>query len=576
MKALQDGDPLRVGPYEVLGVLGSGGMGRVYLGRRDDVVVAVKVINEELTQDAGFIARFRREVTATRAVSGPYVAAVVDHDVDGEQPWLATEYVPGPSLHEVITEHGALGTVPVRALGVRLAEALGAIHAAGLVHRDVKPGNILLGPDGPKLIDFGIARGEAVTTLTQTGVVLGTPQFMAPEQLQARGRVGPAADVFALGLVLAFAATGKHPFGRTDSFGFGFRIVYEEPDLDDVPAELVDLVRRCLAKDPDERPTPEELATALDSGDATVDRTGLADLVRHASDSAIPLPPPRTEPNSPTRPPRRRPALVGLAAAVVLGVVVTVVVALAPGTPADTLGQGPPSGGPTGSSTTGAPTASATSAAPSSSPPGGPGSTPPPSPPPSSAAPSTANAAPSTEPPGGGNGGSGSGGSSAGTSGTSGTKSTGGGSTGGSSHAPGGTSGGAAGGTGGGSPSTPTPVRTPTPTPPAPLPSPSPSPSPKGAPPSAMTSFNARFNNSCIGSCYMPLTLFWSAEPDATRYDIQYTNQTTHVSAVYSTANTTYTINGPISGDRICVALRAANQYGPSAWTETYCVDTPY
>ncbi|WP_051966715.1 serine/threonine-protein kinase [Kitasatospora mediocidica] len=582
MKALQDGDPRRVGPYELLGVLGAGGMGRVYLGRRDELVVAVKVINEELTQNTEFIARFRREVTATQAVSGPYVAAVVDHDVDAEQPWLATEYVPGPTLNAVVAEHGCLGTVPVRALGVRLAEALGAIHAAGLVHRDVKPGNILLGPDGPRLIDFGIARGAAVTTLTQTGVVLGTPQFMAPEQLQARGRVGPAADVFALGLVLAFAATGKHPFGQTDSFGFGFRIVYEEPNLEGIPAELVDLVGRCLAKDPEERPTPEELVTALGLGEATLDQTGLGALIRHAGDTALPTATPTptptatptatpTEPNSAGRPTRRRPAVIALAAVVVVGMVITVVLGLGGGAPASTQGQGLPSGSPAGPSATGTPTAPASSAAPSNSPPPSP-----PSPaPPSTAAPATATSAPAAGPSGSGGGGGSSttGGTSGGT--TTGSRGTGGG----SASTTGGTSGGTSGGTtGGGSATTPAPPPpSPAPLPPpSPAPPPAPPPSPQGSPPSAMQGFNANYNNACFGSCYMPLTLSWPAKPDATRYDIQYSDQTTNASAVYSTAGTSYTINGPVSGDHICVALRAANQHGASAWTQTYCFDTPY
>ncbi|MFD0574717.1 serine/threonine-protein kinase [Kitasatospora gansuensis] len=366
MKALQDGDPRRVGPYELLGVLGAGGMGRVYLGRLGEVLVAVKVINEELTQNGDFIARFRREVTATRAMSGPYFAAIVDHDVDAEQPWLATEYVPGPTLNAVIAEHGPLDVVSVRALGVRLAQALGAIHAAGLVHRDVKPGNILLGADGPRLIDFGIARGAAVTTLTQTGVVLGTPQFMAPEQLQVRGRVTAAADVFALGLVLAFAATGEHPFGQTDSFAFGFRIVHEEPDLEQVPADLAGAVRRCLAKDPGERPTPGQLGAMLGLGEETLDRSGLAVLIRHAGDTEIPSPPRTpTERNHVERPPRRRRAPIALAAVVAVAVGTAVTVALAPGggTP---QGLGPTGTSPTGSAVSVTPTAPTASADPGS------------------------------------------------------------------------------------------------------------------------------------------------------------------------------------------------------------------
>ncbi|GAA2149779.1 hypothetical protein GCM10009760_43320 [Kitasatospora kazusensis] len=596
MKALQDSDPRRVGRYELLGVLGAGGMGRVYLGRCGDVVVAVKVINEELTQDTGFIARFRREVTATRAVTGPYFAAIIDHDVDAEQPWLATEYVPGPALNAVIAEHGCLGTVSVRALGVRLAEALGAIHAAGLVHRDVKPGNILLGPDGPRLIDFGIARGEAVTTLTQTGVVLGTPQFMAPEQLQARGRVGPAADVFALGLVLAFAATGQHPFGRTDSFGFGFRIVYEEPDLEGVPAELVTLLGRCLAKDPDERPTTEELGTALALGEATLDQTGLVDLLRLAGDTEIPsvplspapVPtPPMTPATAPTptelnsvgQRPRRRPALLVLAAAIAVGMVVTVVLGLGDGTVASPLGQGPPSGSLTGSSAPTTPTAPTGSAGRSGSPTVSPSPSSSPSPP---TTPSTAGGAPLSGSPAGGTNGS-----SGGTTGSRDTGGTGGGGTGGTSggsggRSAGGTGGGTGGGTSGGSSGGGTGAAggtsggtSPLP-PPPPVHTPTSAPTPPGSPPAAMTSYKALFDHGCFGSCDMPFTVSWTAEPDATRYDIKYDNQTANVNTVLSTAGSSYDVHGPVSGDHVCIALRAANQYGVSAWTPFPCFDTPY
>ena len=192
MEQLGDADPERVGPYEILAVIGSGGMGKVYLGRDEDgVEVAVKVIHADLARSPEFRARFRREVAATRAVAGPHVAQVVAAGGEDEHPWLATEYVPGPSLHAVVAEKGPLPTEAVRALGAQLAEALGAIHAAGLVHRDVKPPNVLLAEDGPKLIDFGIARNSADSTMTRTGIVLGTPQFMAPEQLRGqRGGIG--------------------------------------------------------------------------------------------------------------------------------------------------------------------------------------------------------------------------------------------------------------------------------------------------------------------------------------------------------------------------------------------------
>ncbi|AUG79422.1 serine/threonine protein kinase [Kitasatospora sp. MMS16-BH015] len=579
MKALQDGDPRLVGPYELLGVLGAGGMGRVYLGRRADALVAVKVVNEELAQNADFIARFRREVTAARAMSGPYFAATLDFDVDCAQPWLATEYVPGPTLNAVVAEHGPLDTVSVRALGVRLAEALAAIHAAELVHRDVKPGNILLGPDGPRLIDFGIARSAAVTTLTQTGVVLGTPQFMAPEQLQVRGRVGPAADVFALGLVLAFAATGEHPFGQTDSFGFGFRIVHEEPELDRVPADLVGLVRRCLTKDPAERPTPADLVAALTLGEETLDQTGLAVLIRHAGDTGIPalsaLPTP-TEANTlgPGRP-RRRPALLVLAAVVTAGTAATLLLVPGTGTP-PSLADGFPRG--TAVSTAPPSTTSARPSASSSPTTGAPAT-----PPPGSAAPSTPPATTVTTvtapPPGAGYGAAG---------GVLGTTTTGGGTnngttSGGSSNGSSGSGSGngAGGGSGGGSTGT---QQSAPPAAPAPKPSPTPTPQPvqtpvqpKGSAPAVPAAYKATFDHGCFGACDMPFTMTWNAQSDATRYEIQYDNQTSGVKKVLSTSGTSYDVQGPYSGDHVCIALRAANQYGTSAWTTpTTCFDTPY
>ncbi|MDH6142199.1 serine/threonine protein kinase [Kitasatospora sp. GP30] len=553
VKALQEGDPARVGPYELVAVLGSGGMGKVYLGQRDGVAVAVKVINGELAHDAEFLARFRREVVATRAVSGPYVAAVVDHDVDAEQPWLATEYVPGPSLHAVIAEHGPLGVVPVRALGMRLAEALAAIHEAGLVHRDVKPGNILLGPDGPRLIDFGVARGAAVTTLTQTGVLLGTPQFMAPEQLQGKGRVGPAADVFALGLVLAFAATGQHPFGQTDSFGFGFRIVYEEPNLDAVPAELVEVVRSCLVKDPEQRLTTEALGRALNLGEATLDVSGVTSLREYAAHPpTIPVLP--EGPKSGRRAQLRRPWVIAAAAAVVISVVVAAVLGLDGRTTADNQGLGSPSASHPGSSVPATPTAgssgasgSPSSAAPSSSPPSSS-----PSAAPSSGAPSltqTPSGATASPPKGSGSVGTG-GGSAPGTGGNPGGIS--------GSATSAGNSGGTPGGTSGGS-----------------TPPPSPAP-PQGSPPPDMTQFSYKFNEFCAGACSMPLTVSWTALSGATRYDIHYDNQTAKVDTIYSATGTSYVINGPYSGDHICLTMRAANQYGASAWTQTGCFDVPY
>ncbi|GGO93989.1 outer membrane protein assembly factor BamB family protein [Wenjunlia tyrosinilytica] len=254
VEALEAGDPRRVGPYRIMGRLGAGGMGQVYLGRSPGGrAVAVKVIRPELAGDPLFRERFAREAAAAQAVSGAFTAAVVGADPHGDPPWLATVYVPGVSLSDAITQYGPLPESSVLALGAGLAEALQAIHSAGLVHRDLKPSNVLLAPDGPKVIDFGIAVTAESSALTHSGVVVGTPGFMSPEQLTGRP-VGALTDVFALGSVLAFAATGQGPFGAGSVHALGYRIVHEEPDLSPVPPGVRPLVARCLSKEPAARP----------------------------------------------------------------------------------------------------------------------------------------------------------------------------------------------------------------------------------------------------------------------------------------------------------------------------------
>jgi hypothetical protein len=261
---LAPGDPELIGPYRLRGRLGAGGMGRVYLGLSPGGrAVAVKVIRAELAQDPEFRARFRREVTVARTVSGLYTAPVLDADTDGPEPWLATAYVPGPSLADAVTQHGPLPTASVLMLAAGLSEALSAIHGAGVVHRDLKPANVLLAADGPRVIDFGISRAAEASALTHTGLVVGSPGFMSPEQAEGR-EVGPPSDVFSLGAVLAFAATGQGPFGSGSTPALVYRVVHNPPDLDLVPAGIRPLVERCLAKDPAARPT----ATTLLAGAA--------------------------------------------------------------------------------------------------------------------------------------------------------------------------------------------------------------------------------------------------------------------------------------------------------------------
>jgi eukaryotic-like serine/threonine-protein kinase len=260
---LQSEDPRRIGPYRLEERLGSGGMGRVYLarspgGRR----VAIKVIRPELAEDTDFRARFAREVSAARKVSGIFTSSVVDADLDGPMPWLATSYIAGPSLSDAVAARGPLSERIVLRLAAGLAEGLCAIHAAGVVHRDLKPSNVLLADDGPRLIDFGISRSMEAAALTQTGMVVGSPGFMSPEQTQGR-EVGPPSDIFSLGAVLTFAATGEGPFGHGTTVALLYRVVSSPPNTAGLPGDLRLLAEDCLAKDPRQRPTAAQLLAWL-------------------------------------------------------------------------------------------------------------------------------------------------------------------------------------------------------------------------------------------------------------------------------------------------------------------------
>ncbi|MFI7500626.1 serine/threonine-protein kinase [Streptomyces sp. NPDC049687] len=266
MQPLGVDEPTAVGPYRLLGRLGSGGMGRVFLGRSaGGRTVAVKIVHPHLALDEEFRARFRREVEAARRVGGAWTAPVLDADPEATVPWVATAYAAGPSLAAAVASVG--GPLPehtVRVLGAGLAEALAAVHELGLVHRDVKPSNVLLTVDGPLLIDFGIARAtDGTASLTSTGVSVGSPGYMAPEQILGRG-VSGAADVFSLGAVLAFAATGEPPFPGDSSAALLYKVVHEEPALGELGAGVLrEVVEACLAKDPSARPAPGEVARRL-------------------------------------------------------------------------------------------------------------------------------------------------------------------------------------------------------------------------------------------------------------------------------------------------------------------------
>ncbi|OIV38037.1 hypothetical protein BIV57_07940 [Mangrovactinospora gilvigrisea] len=260
MEPLEPADPLTLGPYRLVARLGAGGMGRVYLARSGGGrTVAIKVVRAELAGDTAFRRRFAREAATARRVGGRCTAPVVDADPDAATPWLATEYVLGPPLDEAVARFGPLPEQSLRALGVGLAEALTDIHAAGLVHRDLKPSNVLMAVDGPKVIDFGIARALDEERLTSTGLVIGSPGFMSPEQASG-AEVTPASDVFALGSVLVFAATGVLPFGDGPSAVQLYNVVHEPPELTGVPESLLPVIRACLTKDPAKRPQPASLA----------------------------------------------------------------------------------------------------------------------------------------------------------------------------------------------------------------------------------------------------------------------------------------------------------------------------
>ncbi|MFD7081001.1 serine/threonine-protein kinase [Streptomyces sp. NPDC059918] len=256
---LRKDDPQTVAGYRLAARLGAGGMGRVYLSHTPGGrPVAIKVVRPELAEDPTFLRRFRREVEAARRVRGAYTAELIDADAAGVPPWLATVYVPGPSLSEAVARRGPLPVPAVLWLVAGVAEALEVIHGAGIVHRDLKPSNVLLAADGPRVIDFGISLASGTTSPTATGSAIGTPQYMAPEQALA-GETTTATDVFALGQTAAFAALGEPLYGDGPSVSVLFRIVHSDPDLSRLPESLRPLIARCLAADPDDRATPAEI-----------------------------------------------------------------------------------------------------------------------------------------------------------------------------------------------------------------------------------------------------------------------------------------------------------------------------
>ncbi|SNX63072.1 serine/threonine protein kinase [Streptomyces sp. TLI_55] len=312
--------PEYAGHYRLESRLGSGGMGVVHLARSTSgMKLAVKIVHAEFARDPEFRGRFRQEVAAARRVSGAFTASVVDADPEAERPWMATLFIPGPTLSDHVKRNGPMDPAQLRRLMAGLAEALRDIHRVGVVHRDLKPSNVLLADDGPKVIDFGISRPKDSELRTETGKLIGTPPFMAPEQFRRPREVGPAADVFALGSVLVHAATGRGPFDSDSPYVVAYQVVHDEPDLTGVPESLAPLVLRCLAKEPEDRPTPDELMRALRSVAASYDTQAFIPAQRAADVQ-------RSEPVPPQRRLRRRP---GRKAAIAAASVLVVAGALA-------------------------------------------------------------------------------------------------------------------------------------------------------------------------------------------------------------------------------------------------------
>ncbi|MGW1494616.1 protein kinase domain-containing protein [Streptomyces sp. NPDC002402] len=322
MIPLSTGDPLRLGPYRLLGALGEGGMGKVYFGRDNaGRKAAVKVLRPELAHDQNLAQRFVREAQTAQAVTSSGVARVLGAQLEGGRPWIAAEFLAGPTLDEAVTAYGPMDETRFRALAASLARTLQDIHDARLVHRDLKPSNIVLTSRGPRIIDFGIARPEHGLTLTTTGQIPVTPGYGAPEQVLGQ-RVGPAADVFSLGAVLAYAVSGQRAYDGPHAAGVQYQVVHGEADLGLVPDQIRPLVLPCLAKDPAHRPLPEQIARALapPKGADKVWRQGplAADITRREN-AAASLASTYTAEGSP-RPSRRR-------LLTVLGVGVTVLAA---------------------------------------------------------------------------------------------------------------------------------------------------------------------------------------------------------------------------------------------------------
>ncbi|MEY9845349.1 serine/threonine protein kinase [Streptacidiphilus sp. BW17] len=590
-----------MGSIPLLGRLGSGGMGRVYLGVVDGRYAAIKQVLPAFAEDGDFLRHFGHELDNLARLPKDVSAALLASDRGGRPPWFATAYIPGMTLAQTLDLHGGPLSVPMLWLLLREAAAgLKAVHAQDMVHRDLKPSNVMLTEQGVTLIDFGVARAADQSRLTRTGVMMGTPAYMSPEQANAAKNLTGATDVWALGAMLAYAAAGEPPFGDGSGVDLLYRIVHTEPDLTRVRAlnaELGEVVAACLDKNPLARPSAERLhelgkqkcgapkpgwpsevmsilarrsafartevpaiaapaeAAAAGAGAAPADAVpapgaGGAAPASSPTGQSVVSPVLLSEGPPPERPRRRR-RLMYTVVPILLAVGAIVAVALLPGTLSPSSNA---TGGHSGTSVTTVPatTTSPRSASPSAS---GSGSGSPSSH--ASASAGTSPTAKSSSTSGSGSTGSASAGTSGGTS--SGGTSSGGTSSGGNS---GGTGGGSSGGSNGGSSGGST--RPPT-----------------GSAPGTVTNWSAYFQGSCFGSCRFPILIQWNTVSDATSYDIHYTNDgagnaNDKTDTVIPTGGSSYTISSQVSGDNICIWLRAVNSHGVSPWSKSICSETPY
>lgn len=555
VEPLTGDDPRAIGPIPLVGRLGAGGMGRVYLGVHEGRYVAVKqVLPSIVGEDKKFLRRFGQELDNLASLPAGATAPLLASDPTAQPPWFATAYVPGLTLGEALDAHG--GPLPADALWLLLREAvkgLAAVHALDMVHRDLKPSNVMLTLDGLTLIDFGVARAAEQSQLTSTGLVVGTPAYMSPEQASGARRLTGAVDIFALGSVVAYAACGRPPFGEESGHGVLYRIVHEQPDLTplrDLDPDLAEVVALCLDKDPEGRPTAAELLRQFEgvpvpsAWPASVAER-LAERAAFAADVPELAPPPVRTPTLPDVKPaptasdrrgrRRTRVFLAVVPVVIVAGGTTLAIQHLPYTSApESEGRATPS---VTVSAEASPSVSVSASASEASPKGR-----------TSPSPSKSKASDRREKGGSGGADSGSGSGGSGTvddandSSSSGSSSSSSGSSSSGSSSSGSTT---------------------------------------GSPPPNLTSYRLDYVNSCVGACDMPIKVSWSAVSRATRYDIHYTNKGSNFTAkdvdtVYSTGGTSYTINGPYSGDEVCITVRAANKYGASAWAETWCDTVAY